>query len=193
MWKKNNENGNDVPPTLSVAKNKPRVPISNMDGGAPSPRAGKIPQSSSASNISSDMIFAGDIRGSADITIAGRFEGTIELPNNTVTIQHPSSAKATIKAKKIIVYGTVQGNLYGIELTHVMDSGSVTGDIKSPHVVLDKGCWFNGSVEMQKKKEETRKTKESAADDDHKRPAQSGPAAQPAGPKPQFTAPSGPS
>ncbi len=189
MWKKNNENGNDVPPTLAAAQSKPRVPA--MDSGAPAPRAGKIPQASSASNISSDIAFAGDIRGSADITIAGRFEGTIELPNNTVTIQHPSSAKATIKARKIIVYGTVQGNLYGIELTHVMDSGSVTGDIKSPHVVLDKGCWFNGSVEMQKKKEESRKAKEPSPDADHKRPAQTAPPAaqQPAaGSKPQFTA-----
>ena len=150
MWKKENDTHPSSNP--SSTSNKSR----NMSGGEPSvnppPRPNKMSQLNSASHISNDMQFKGELRGSSDIVVSGKFEGTIDLPKNTVTVQQSGSTNATIKANTIIIYGNVDGNLYAIETAHVMESGTVRGDIKSPRVVLDRGCCFNGSIEMNNAK-----------------------------------------
>jgi len=46
----------------------------------------------------------------------------------------------------------VKGELYGSEQVVISPSGNVTGDIRAPRVVLEDGCTFKGSVDMDTEK-----------------------------------------
>ena len=100
--------------------------------------------------ISAQAIASGKIEGNSDVQISGKFEGSLNIPNNTVTVELSGLTQASLSAKNIIIHGTVIGNLYGSDSVHVMASGVVDGDIKTANVILEKSCQFNGSIEMIK-------------------------------------------
>ncbi len=146
MWKKDSYSDQSA----AGAKSPPEsnAPPSPGPSGAIRPSSSPRTAKGAASILSADMICNGKISGKSDIVISGNFEGSIELPNNTVTVELSGTVNAsTIVAKTIVVIGTVEGSLKGKELVQVMSSGNVLGDIKSERVVLDNGCKFNGTIE----------------------------------------------
>ena len=130
--------------------------------------------------ISAQAITSGKIEGNSDVLICGKFEGSLNIPNNSVTVELSGLAQATLSAKNIIIQGTVNGNLYGSESVHILSSGVVDGDIKSANVILEKSCKFNGSIEMIKdpaKEPPARVSTEKSKDPDHSRPTVASPSA----------------
>ena len=110
-------------------------------------------QSSQKSNstetvLSEETTVTGEIKGNSDVSICGKFEGNVSIPNNTATVELTGLAQATINANRVVVHGTVKGNLYGSDSVHVLSTGVVEGDIKAVHVILEKACSFNGSIHM---------------------------------------------
>lgn len=146
MWKKDTPPEPPVEqPTLTRSNSEPvggRSPQSNKPA-SPSPRS-----SVTSSNIGPEIEFGGEVRGKSDLIIAGNFEGKIALPSNTITIESSGFAKASMVAKIIVVYGKVEGRLECGEMVQVMNSGIVNGEISASKVFLDKGCKFNGTIEM---------------------------------------------
>ena len=100
--------------------------------------------------ISSDSSMSGEITGGADVKISGNFEGSIDIPNNTIMVEHSGTAMATMKAEQIVVNGKVTGNICGTKTVHIMSTGVVEGDIKTGNIILEKACKFNGTIEMLK-------------------------------------------
>ena len=123
--------------------------------------------------ISAQAIASGKIEGNSDVQISGKFEGSLNIPKNTVTVELSGFAQASLSAKNIIVHGTVNGNLYGSESVHIISSGVVDGDIKSANVILEKSCKFNGSIEMIK--EPAKETPARVSTEKSKEPDQSKP------------------
>ncbi len=110
-------------------------------------------QSSSRNNstetvLSEEITVTGEIKGNSDVSICGKFEGNVSIPNNTATIELSGLAQATINANRVVVHGTVKGNLFGSDSVHVLSTGVVEGDIKAVNVILEKACSFNGSIQM---------------------------------------------
>ena len=58
---------------------------------------------------------------------------------------------ANVIAKNICVEGEIKGELRGGEQIVIKPSGRVTGDIRAPRVILNDGCQFKGSVDMDDK------------------------------------------
>ncbi len=108
--------------------------------------------SSSASDqhtiLSTDATVIGEIKGNSDVSISGQFEGTITIPSNTATVELSGSAQASINANRVVIHGSVKGNLYGSDTVHIMSTGVVEGDIKCANIILEKACKFNGSIQM---------------------------------------------
>jgi len=98
--------------------------------------------------IGPSIIVRGDITGDEDLLIQGRVEGQLDLPKNDVTVGPDGKVKADLKALKIVVHGEVIGDLRGTEKVVVKRSGKVAGNIAAPRVVLEDGCRFKGSVDM---------------------------------------------
>ena len=148
MWKKethSNEKLKFMAKSMEPKLDKEVKPASRMSAADQEKVA-----DNSQTIISTNTLANGKIEGNSDVLISGKFEGTLNIPNNTVTVELAGFTQATLSAKKIIVHGTVNGNLYGSDSVHIMSSGVVDGDIKTANVILEKSCSFNGSIEMIK-------------------------------------------
>ena len=70
---------------------------------------------------------------------------------NDITVGETGQINANVAARNISVLGDVKGELRATEQVSIKPSGRVTGDIRAPRVVLDDGCQFKGSVDMDDK------------------------------------------
>lgn len=98
--------------------------------------------------LSPSITVKGDISGSEDLVLEGKMEGSINLPKNEIMIGPDGQVKANITALKVSVEGRLIGDIRGSERVIIKHSGHVEGNIVAPRVVLEDGCQFKGSVEM---------------------------------------------
>ena len=143
MWKRNDadEGLNEPTSTTSASDSKQQaVPRKN-----PPSRT----SSTGAATIGPSIRISGDISGDEDLFIRGTVEGSIQLAKNNVHIGKDGAVGANVNAQIITVEGTVQGDLKGVDQIIVKESGNVQGNISAPRVVLEDGCHFKGSIEME--------------------------------------------
>jgi predicted acyltransferase (DUF342 family) len=83
------------------------------------------------------VILKGQIYGREDVTIDGEVEGTVELQEHRLTVGPTGKVVATIKAREIVVLGTVQGNIETREKIEIRKEAKVIGDIRTARIVID--------------------------------------------------------
>ena len=99
-------------------------------------------------NIGKSIAIKGDLTGNEDMVIEGSVEGTIDLPNNQLTIGANGKIKAEIHAKSVIVIGHVEGDIKGIERVEIHGTGHVEGNVSAPKLVVTEGAQINGTIHM---------------------------------------------
>lgn len=99
--------------------------------------------------IGESVTIRGELHGGEDVVVDGRLEGTVKLEANHVTVGKSGRVKADIYGDSIEVEGEVRGNLHGTTQVVIQPSGHVKGNIFCPRVVLEKGCQFKGSIDME--------------------------------------------
>lgn len=119
--------------------------------GSVSRTSGESPSESSqdATIISESIHIKGEISGQEDLTIQGRVEGTIALPDNHVTVGKTGYLIGDLYGKLISVEGEVQGNLRAEEKIHLLASAVVHGDMQAPVISLQEGAKFKGMIDME--------------------------------------------
>ena len=98
-------------------------------------------------DLGKSVVIKGELSGSEDLTLYGQMEGSIRLPNHTLTIGPHADIKAEISAKAVVIMGAVTGNVAAGEKVEIGASGSVTGDIASPRLAIADGGCLRGRVE----------------------------------------------
>jgi cytoskeletal protein CcmA (bactofilin family) len=92
-------------------------------------------------DLGKSVIIKGELSGSEDFTVCGQMEGSIHLPQHTLTIGPHADIKAEIAAKVVVILGAVTGNVTAGEKVEIQTTGSVNGDIESPRLaIVDGGC-----------------------------------------------------
>jgi cytoskeletal protein CcmA (bactofilin family) len=147
MWKKPVESEASSQETLSPDPAPRAAPVSGPSAGVSTGPAMSSRQSGS-SVIGDSITLRGDISGEENLIVKGNIEGTLNFPNNDIQIDPEGRVKADLMAQKISVAGKVRGNLNGSERVIIQKSGEVEGNIVASRVVLEDGCKFKGSVEM---------------------------------------------
>ncbi len=99
--------------------------------------------------LAPDIEFAGTIEFADPFMIKGRVSGTIQASSDLL-IDTDAVVKADINAKRVVIKGTVEGNVTATQIVHVFSSGKLAGDVTAPEVVLDSGCFFSGICTMQR-------------------------------------------
>ncbi|MFQ6083210.1 MAG: polymer-forming cytoskeletal protein [Candidatus Aminicenantia bacterium] len=110
--------------------------------------------------IGQSIIVTGELSGNEDLFIEGKVEGKINLKNNALIIGPDGKVTAEIQAKKVTINGNVSGNVHATEIVIINKTGSLTGDIFSPRILIADGAHFKGSVKMEKKIEQISPFKE---------------------------------
>jgi cytoskeletal protein CcmA (bactofilin family) len=99
-------------------------------------------------DLGKSLVIKGDLSASEDLTLYGQMEGTITLPDHTLSIGPHANIRASISAKAVVIMGAVTGNVTARERIEILATGSVTGDITSPRLVVAEGGHLRGKVEM---------------------------------------------
>ena len=99
-------------------------------------------------DLGKSVIIKGELSGSEDLTLCGQMEGSIKLPAHTLTIGPGADIKAEISAKTVVIMGAVTGNVTAGDKLEIHATGSVTGDIVSPRLVIVDGGRLHGTVKM---------------------------------------------
>lgn len=97
--------------------------------------------------IGASMRIKGDIRTNEELLIDGEVEGSVES-HSVLTVGANGKVRANIKAREVIVFGKVQGNVEVVEKIAIREQGSLVGDIKTAGISIDDGAYFKGCIDI---------------------------------------------
>jgi cytoskeletal protein CcmA (bactofilin family) len=98
--------------------------------------------------IGQGVIVEGKITSTQDLRIDGKVEGEIAVGDHGLIIGAGASIKANLVARAIVISGAVNGNVTATERIDLHSAGSITGDIRSPRLVLAEGAVVTGKVDV---------------------------------------------
>ncbi len=98
--------------------------------------------------IGKTIVIRGEVSGEEDLNIEGRVEGKITLENHHLVVGEGGNVSAEVLAKSVTIIGRLEGNTHATERVLIREGGSLTGDIRSPRIVIEDGAKFKGSVDM---------------------------------------------
>ena len=101
-----------------------------------------------ASVLGRSIALKGELTGKEDLVVEGQFEGTIDVAEHTVTVGAQGQVKSEIRARHVIVHGSVTGKVTAREKIDIRRTGNVTGDLVSAGVAIEDGAYFKGSIEI---------------------------------------------
>ncbi len=96
------------------------------------------------------MVIKGQIFGREDVYVDGEVEGTIELLEHRLTIGAHGKVHAGIKAREVVIVGTVHGNIEATDKIDIRKDAKLVGDIRTARIVIEDGAYFKGSIDIQK-------------------------------------------
>jgi cytoskeletal protein CcmA (bactofilin family) len=100
-------------------------------------------------NIGRSVVIKGEITGAEALFIDGRIEGTINFPENRVTIGRNGNVAANITAKEVVIMGKVQGNVEAADRLDIRSEGVLSGDVITHRISVEEGAILKGGVEVR--------------------------------------------
>ena len=115
-----------------------------------------------AAAIGKSVVVNGQIYSREDLYIDGEVSGSVEVQEHRLTVGPNGKVEATIKAREVIVRGTVHGNIESGDRINIRKEAKVTGDIRTARIIIEDGAYFKGKVDVIRK-EVTRTAAEAKA------------------------------
>ena len=97
------------------------------------------------STIGAGSVFEGKFYISGSLRIDGKFEGEIKTDNELV-VGESGKVKTDIVAKRVVVAGTLIGNIIASEEVNLLETGRVLGNISTPRLIVEPGVVTEGQV-----------------------------------------------
>ena len=97
--------------------------------------------------IGEGSIFEGKFYINGSLQIDGRFEGEVRTEDELI-VGETGKVKTDIIARRVVVGGTVIGNIEAEEEVTLLATGRVLGNIKAPKVNLEDGVVVQGEVSV---------------------------------------------
>ena len=115
---------------------------------------GSTPSRAGAARLGRTLSLKGELAGNEELLVDGEFEGTIDLGESSLTVGPQGRVQADVRAREIIIEGTVRGNLRAADRLQISKSGNVVGDLVAARIVIEDGAYFKGSIDIQKPEEQ---------------------------------------
>ncbi len=100
--------------------------------------------------LGKNVTVKGQIFAREDLTIDGEVEGTVECHEHRLTIGPNARVQAGLKAREIIIQGSIQGNVDATDKIDIKKEAKLVGDIKTSRIVIEDGAYFKGSIDISK-------------------------------------------
>jgi cytoskeletal protein CcmA (bactofilin family) len=109
--------------------------------------AASVRASATSASIGASMRIKGEIRSREELLVDGQVEGLMES-ESLLTVGPNGKVKANIKAREVVIYGSVNGDVEVSGKIAIREQGSLVGNIKSAGISIDDGAYFKGSIDI---------------------------------------------
>ncbi len=99
--------------------------------------------------IGRSLVIKGEVSGSESLFIDGRVEGSLNFPDNRVTVGRNGNVAANITAKEVVIMGKVQGNVSCEDRLDIRSEGLLSGDVITHRISVEEGAILKGGVEVR--------------------------------------------
>ena len=146
MWNKQKDEAAYRPPQTEPIRSAPvyAPPSTAQAAPAPPPR-----NTMSTATIGPSMNIKGEIRSREELMVDGEVEGVLES-QSLLTVGANGKVRANIKAREVIIFGSVRGDVEVSEKIAIREQGSLIGNIKSAGISIDDGAYFKGSIDISR-------------------------------------------
>jgi cytoskeletal protein CcmA (bactofilin family) len=142
MWGKQNDG--------QMIQNQPDQPVQPAPAGPAAHQPYQAPAPASTPTVfGKSMKIIGEVSSDEELYLDGDLEGKLNL-RNRLTIGPNSKVNANIKAKEIIVFGTIKGNVESESRVSLRTGASIVGDIKTAGIVIEDGAYFKGGIDISR-------------------------------------------
>src|ERR1017187_3967331 len=93
---------------------------------------------STQARIGKTVVICGEVKGSEDLIVDGRVEGTVSLSDSRLTIGPNANVAADLSAKDVVISGRVE----------LRAGCSVEGDIRALRLAVEDNAVFRGKVDL---------------------------------------------
>lgn len=100
------------------------------------------------STLGSTVRVEGKIISHQDLHVDGQVDGTIDLPDNKLTIGPKAHVKAAITAQNVSLVGNAEGTIDANERVELCSQSRLVGDIRTPRLVIKDGAYIKGKVDV---------------------------------------------
>ena len=98
--------------------------------------------------IGKTIVISGEVKGSEDMIVDGRVEGSINLSESRLTIGPNANVVADLAAKDILIMGRVQGNIVASGRVELRAGCAVEGDVCALRLAVEDNAVFRGKVDL---------------------------------------------
>jgi cytoskeletal protein CcmA (bactofilin family) len=99
-------------------------------------------------HIGKTIVICGEVKGSEDLIVDGRVEGTVTLSESRLTIGPNANVAADLSAKDILILGHVHGNVVASGRVELRAGCLVEGDIRALRLAVEDNAVFRGKVDL---------------------------------------------
>jgi len=135
-----------TPPASPVTPTTPAAPAAPVVESSAARAAAAAP-GARVSVLGPSLKFKGDLVADEDLVVQGQIEGSI-LHTRSLTIGAQGRMHGDIKARRITVEGTVDGDLYALESCVLRAGAIVRGNVFANKVSVAEGARFSGRIDM---------------------------------------------
>ncbi len=101
-----------------------------------------------AAALGKSVVVKGQIYSREDLYLDGEVDGTIEVQDHRLTIGPNGRVRAAIKAREVVVRGTVHGDVFVSEKVEIRRDAKLVGDLKTARIAIEDGAYFKGSIDI---------------------------------------------
>ncbi len=101
-----------------------------------------------AASIGKSVEIRGEVKGSEDLMIDGRVEGTITLTDSKLTIGPSARVDADVAARDVVILGVINGNVTATVRVELRKGGNLTGNVRAARLSIEEGALLSGKVEL---------------------------------------------
>lgn len=102
----------------------------------------------SPARIGKSVVICGEVKGSEDLIVDGRVEGTVSLSESRLTIGPTANVAADLAARDVLILGHVQGNVVASGRVELRAGCTVEGDIRALRLAVEDNAVFRGKVDL---------------------------------------------
>jgi len=147
MWREK-KTGSAVPLNVEPAAQPPpprmEMPMNETTAKVPS----TTPTSQYQTVLGRAVALKGELSANEDLLIEGQFEGTISLEEHCLTVGADAQVKAEVRARQVVILGTITGKVVAREKVEIRRSGHLIGDLTAGAIAIEEGASFKGSIDI---------------------------------------------